>query len=202
MTPPETVRPHLGASRLYDPFSIIVCELRSPVTESNRRPSPYHGQPDHLVASTYLAIYLISPGVSDPEGSGSAWARLAVVTTECPHHGLACHHDDPAQAPQRRHLLRTPPPLPRPATPPALPGPLARRDDHRIHRRQHRVEAVIQPESRASGDGRPVVAAVHSARVAPGVMAGRHRRVRGSRLWSGPGQDPIRGAGGARWQGR
>ena len=31
----------------------------SPVTESNRRPSPYHGQPDHLPTSTYLTIYLI-----------------------------------------------------------------------------------------------------------------------------------------------
>jgi hypothetical protein len=57
-----------------------------------------------------------------PEGSGSGWARLAVVTTECPHQRLSCHHGYPAQARRRRHLLRTPRPLQRPAPPPALPG--------------------------------------------------------------------------------
>jgi hypothetical protein len=41
MTPPETVSPHLGVSRSSDLFLNIVCELRSPVTESNRGPSPY-----------------------------------------------------------------------------------------------------------------------------------------------------------------
>ena len=50
-----------------------------------------------------------------------------MVTTDCPHHRLSCHHDYPAQARRRRHLLRTPRPLPRPAAPPALPGPVARR---------------------------------------------------------------------------
>ena len=68
--------------------------------------------------------------------SGSAWARLAVVTTECPHCRVSCHHDDPAQARRRRHLLRTPRPLPRPAPPPQLPGPVARRIHYRLHRRR------------------------------------------------------------------
>jgi len=35
-------RPHPGLRRLLELFSNISCELRSPVTESNRRPSPYH----------------------------------------------------------------------------------------------------------------------------------------------------------------
>jgi hypothetical protein len=43
MAPPGTVRPHHGLYRLFDFFSNISCELWSPVTESNRRPSPYHG---------------------------------------------------------------------------------------------------------------------------------------------------------------
>jgi hypothetical protein len=42
----------------------------------------------------------------------------------------------------------------------------------------------------------------HLAWLEPGVMAGRHRRVRGSRLWSAPGSGPVRGAEGARWRGR
>ena len=57
--PLGTVRPHSGLYTAPDFFSNSVFKLRSPVTESNRRPSPYHGQPDHLLASTYLTIYLI-----------------------------------------------------------------------------------------------------------------------------------------------
>ncbi len=43
MTRPWTVRPHLGRYGLSGFFSNLACELESPVTESNRRPSPYHG---------------------------------------------------------------------------------------------------------------------------------------------------------------
>jgi hypothetical protein len=43
INPLGTVRPHPGAYRLLYFFSNIFFELRSPVTESNRRPSPYHG---------------------------------------------------------------------------------------------------------------------------------------------------------------
>src|SRR5271165_7501294 len=92
-----------------------LCQLPESHKESNRRPSPYHGHPDVLVASNGLGPGKTLPVVSSPEESGSAWARLAVVTTECPHHGVGCHPDDPAQARRRRHLLRTPRPLPRPA---------------------------------------------------------------------------------------
>jgi hypothetical protein len=59
-----------------------------------------------------------------------------VVTTDCPHHRLFRHHDNPVQARRRRHLVRAPRPLPRPAPPPALPGPVARRTNHRLHRRR------------------------------------------------------------------
>src|ERR1019366_1154947 len=48
MTPLETVRPHPGLNRISGFFSNIACELRSPVTESNRRPSPYHWVPISL----------------------------------------------------------------------------------------------------------------------------------------------------------
>ena len=39
-----------------------------------------------LEASNDLSQRWILPAVSGPDGSGDAWARLAVVTTDCPHH--------------------------------------------------------------------------------------------------------------------
>ena len=45
----------------------------SPVTESNRRPSPYHGHPSALTTSSDLQQLTILAAVSWPEGSGSGW---------------------------------------------------------------------------------------------------------------------------------
>ena len=67
-----------------------------------------------------------------------------MVTTDCPHHGLSCHHDHPAQARRRRHLLRTPRPLQRPAAPPALPRPVARRAHRGLYRRRQAPAAQGQ----------------------------------------------------------
>ena len=82
MTRPRTVRPHLGVSRLSDFFLIFVCELRSPVTESNRRPSPYH-----LGASGSLKVVGAAQRLSSVSSSRrrsmrllhSAAARLALI---------------------------------------------------------------------------------------------------------------------------
>jgi methyltransferase (TIGR00027 family) len=51
---------------------------------------------------------------------------------------------------------------------------------------------------RRSDSLRPASLSVLAHAVAPGVMAGKHRRVRGLRPWSGPGQGLVRGAAGAR----
>ena len=67
-----------------------------------------------------------------------------MVTTDCPHHRIDCHHGHPAPARRRRHLLRTPRPLPRPAPPPALPRPVARRTNRGLHRRRETPAAQGQ----------------------------------------------------------
>ena len=67
-----------------------------------------------------------------------------MVTTDCPHPRLSCPHDNPAPARRRRHLVRTPRPLPRPAAPPELPRPVARRTNHRLHRRRQTPAAQGQ----------------------------------------------------------
>jgi hypothetical protein len=56
MTRHETVRPHPGLCRLFDFFSNLVCELESFVTESNRRPSPYHACRFRLMASAWVGL--------------------------------------------------------------------------------------------------------------------------------------------------
>ena len=56
MTPSETVGPHPGLYKLFDIFSNLVCELRSPVTESNRRPSPYHACRFRLMPSGWVGL--------------------------------------------------------------------------------------------------------------------------------------------------
>ena len=56
MTRPGTVRPHPGLCVLFDLFSNLVCELRSPVTESNRRPSPYHAGRFRPTASHWVGL--------------------------------------------------------------------------------------------------------------------------------------------------
>ena len=76
-----------------------------------------------------------------------------MVTTDCPHHRLDCHHDHPAQARRRRHLLRTPRPLQRPAPPPALPRPVARRTNRGLHRRRETPAAQGQRQDQGRRRG-------------------------------------------------
>jgi integrase len=66
-----------------------------------------------------------------------------VVTTDCPHSELSCRYGYPAPARRRRHLIRTPRLLPRPAAPPALPGPVARRADSGLYRRRQAPAAQV-----------------------------------------------------------
>ena len=75
------------------------------------------------------------PGVHSPEESGSAWACTAVVTTYCPHQGTLTPWRPGAGTAKTASHSNTAP-LPRPAPPPELPGPVARRDHPRIHRRR------------------------------------------------------------------
>src|ERR1017187_2009021 len=53
MTRSGTARPHSSLHELFDLFSNNFCELRSPVTESNRRPSPYHACKFRLITSDW-----------------------------------------------------------------------------------------------------------------------------------------------------
>ena len=76
-----------------------------------------------------------------------------MVTTNCPHLRLDCHHDHPAPARRRRHLLRTPRPLQRPAPPPALPGPVARRANAGLYRRREAPAAQGQRQDQGRGRG-------------------------------------------------
>ena len=57
---------------------------------------------------------------------------------------MALHHDHPAQARRRRHLLRTPRALQRPAPPPALPRPVARRANRGLYGRREAPAAEGQ----------------------------------------------------------
>ena len=77
MTRSGTARPHSSLHELFDLFSNNFCELRSPVTESNRRPSPYHAcrfrlpssgwvglpQARRILVSEYVELGLPLPGI-------------------------------------------------------------------------------------------------------------------------------------------
>ena len=94
-----------------------------------------------------------------------------MVTTVCPHHWLDCHHDHPAQARRRRHLLRTPRPLPRPAAPPALPGAVARRANAGLYRRREAPAAEGQRQDQGGRRGQ-------APRPAPPARQGHHSQGR------------------------
>jgi hypothetical protein len=86
LTRTETIRPHPGLCRLSGFFSDIAFELLSPVTESNRRPSPYHGHPTLPFASNVLGrnpvcqVILVLKGLGVP-GRGWPSSPLIVPTT-------------------------------------------------------------------------------------------------------------------------
>jgi hypothetical protein len=79
--PPMTVRPHSGLYRLLCFFSDIVVELRIPVTESNRRPSPYHACRFRLMPSGWVGL---------PQVGGIAVSDCVVLRLQLPAGVVTC----------------------------------------------------------------------------------------------------------------